>query len=764
MSARAGVTLRVSNFIGRKKEMAELRRLLAHTRLLTVLGPGGAGKTRLVTEFARNHASRFADKEAIVELVEVRDAALIPDAIARAAGVRLQAKDTVGTLVHRLRSREMLLVVDNCEHLTDGAAAVVGRLLGACPRLVVLATSRERLNIDGEVVWRLPPLALPNAADKLDAASATEAVRLFVDRARNVHPGFDITPHILPAVIAICRGLDGMPLAIELAAARTSTLTPGEIIGRLDDRLRLLSGGPRDADARHRTLRATIDWSYELLDASERTLLQRLSVFSGPVRADAIEHVCGTAPLATTDVTDGLQHLADKSMLQIEPRVAGSTRYRLLETIRDYAADKLVATGEGEGLRDQHLAFYERLSEEAFDARMHRGAMAEHRRLWDEMADVRAALDVATRDVDAEVALLGNLRHLWMIVAPEEGLRRLARVLTDVTPKPTRGYVRALWTLQALVGQSGHYERSLFDPDQLSEFARQAGEESLVAIGYLGTAYNAERIHRDLDTARAYLEKAAAEFTRHGDLPDLAMVLASIGAIELQLGNLEAARPWIQRGLDVAMEAGDDYGAVGAQYTFGWLEILSGDADAARLRFVAALDLVAESDSLSLAQQVEGLAVAGMDKDARRAVTLFGASSRLREEVETPVMLPWSIWLEPAMADARAALPADIAAKAWESGRMMSAAEVLALARRTPGDSRSGRATRGAGGLSKREIEVAALVANGLTSRAIAERLFLSERTVESHLEHILTKLGFSSRAQVAGWAAHHLGSATGDI
>jgi non-specific serine/threonine protein kinase len=750
--------LRLSSFIGRKKEMGELRRLLAHTRLVTILGPGGAGKTRLATEFARMHASRFADEEVMVELVEVRDPSLIPDAIARAVGIRLQTEDTIGTLVHRLKSSEMLLVVDNCEHLTEGAAAVVGRLLAACPRLVVLATSRERLNIDGEVVWRLSPLALPMTADTLNVASATEAVRLFVDRARNVRPGFDIRPDNLPAVIAICRRLDGMPLAIELAAARTSTLTPGEIIARLDDRLRLLTGGPRDADARHRTLRATIDWSYELLDASERTLLQRLSVFAGPVRADAVEQVCGEAPLAAGIVTDWLQALADKSMVQIEPGVDGGTRYRLLETIRDYATEKLTVTGEDARLRDLHLAFYARLVEAAFEARMHRGAMPEHRRLWDEMADVRAALDVANRDLDTEVGLLGNLRQLWLIFAPEEGLRRLAGVLNNVTHKPTRGYARALWCLQALIGRSGHHEMSILNPLELAEFARQAGEESLVAMGHLGTAYTAERVFRDLDTAREHLEKAVDQFTTNGDLPDLAMALASMGAIELQLGNLDAARPLIQQGLQAAQEADDDYGAVGAHYTFGWLEVLSGDSEAARLRFVTALNLASDSDALSVAQQVEGIAVAGMAVDPRRAVRFFGAASRLREEVEIPVMLPWSIWLEPAMAAARAALPPGAADKAWESGRTMSTGQVLALAREQPGRAHRGTANKSAGGgLSRRELEVAALVASGMTSRAIAERLFLSERTVESHLEHILTKLGFTSRTQVASWAMQNL-------
>jgi non-specific serine/threonine protein kinase len=763
MSAPAFAQLRLSSFIGRKKEMGELRRLLAHTRLLTMLGPGGAGKTRLATEFARAQGHRFADGQITIELVEVRDPALVPDAFARAAGIRLQAEDTIGTLVHRLISSEVLLLVDNCEHLTEAAATVVARLLTACPRLVVLATSRERLNLDGEVVWRLSPLALPQAADSFAVASAAEAVRLFVDRARNVNPGFDIKPDNLPAVVAICRRLDGMPLAIELAAARTSALSPAEIMARLDDRLRLLTGGPRDADARHRTLRAAIDWSYQLLDPSERILLQRLSIFAGPVRADAVAQVCAEAPLAPAEVTDGLQRLADKSMVQIEPGVDGATRYRLLETIRDYAAGKLATTDDETRLRELHLAFYTRLTEEAFEARMHRGAMAEHRRLWDEMTDVRAALDLARRDLDTEVGLLGNLRKVWMIFAPHEGLRRLFGALSGTTAKPTPRYVRAVWSLQALVGQTGHHNKSLFTPQRLSELAREAGEESLVVTGYLGIAFTSERIQRDLDTAREYLEKAVAELTRFGNLPDLAMALASIGGVELQQGNIDAARPWIQQALDVALEAEDDYGAVGAHYTYGWLEILSGDTEAARQRFISALDLVPESDALSVAQQVEGIAVAGVAADPRRGLTLFAAASRLREEVETPVQLPWSIWLEPAMAEARAALPERIADKAWESGRAMSSAQLLAFAREARDGPRSGNAAGSAGGLSKRELEVARLVASGMTSRAIAERLFLSERTVESHLEHILTKLGFSSRTQVAGWVAEHLGGANRD-
>ena len=338
-SAPARARVRLSNFIGRKKELGELRRLMSHTRLLTILGPGGAGKTRLATEFARTQAPRFADGEIVVELAHVHDPALVADAIAGGAGIRLQAEDTVGTLVRRLKSSQTLLVVDNCEHLVEAAATVVARLLAECPRLVVVATSRERLHIEGEVVWRLSPLALPGTADAFAVSSGTEAVRLFVDRARNVSPRFDVTADNVHAIGAICRRLDGMPLAIELAAARASTLSPAEMMARLDDRLRLLTGGSRDADARHRTMRATVDWSYELLDPAERTLLQRLSIFAGSVGADAIEQVCGEAPLAAAEVIDGLQTLADKSMLQVE----GGPRWR----------HPLPAVGDHPGLRQR---------------------------------------------------------------------------------------------------------------------------------------------------------------------------------------------------------------------------------------------------------------------------------------------------------------------------------------------------------------------------------------------------------------------------
>jgi predicted ATPase/DNA-binding CsgD family transcriptional regulator len=754
MTEARSIPARLSSFIGRKKEIAELRRLSAHTRVMTILGPGGAGKTRLAMEFARQQQDRFADGAVLVELAEVWDGSLVADAIARAARITVQGEDAQAALGRRLAGKHILLVIDNCEHLVRPVAEVVGRLLRECDRVSVLATSRERLNIEGETSWRLPPMKLPETADPAGSAASTDAVRLFVDRARSGRPGFDIDAGNATSVVAICRRLDGMPLAIELAAARVATLTPGEIMARLDDRLRFLIGGSRTAPDRLQTMRATLDWSYELLDADERTLLQRLSVFAGAFRLDSAEEVCGFAPLRRDGVVDGITGLTDKSVIQAEPDAGARMRYRLLETVREYAAQKLEMAGGAEELRDRHLAFYQRRAEEAYEARLTRGALPEHRLLWAEITDVRVALERSGRDRQELIHLLGSLRYVWMIFAPAEGTERLRKALLPLDLAPTLGLVRALWVWQALTGRGGQVDDALVSPTQLAKMAEEVGDHRLAPTVHLGHAYIAERIEGDAGKAREAMAKAIPELEAAGNRPDLAMALASMGCFEMQLGGLDAAGPWIDRALAVAREAEDDYGVIGALYTRGWLETLAGDSERARRTFLEALELTEENDLLSVAQQVEGIA-ANMP-DARAALTLFGGAAKLRQELLAPVHRPWSIWMEPAIAAARDGLPEDVAASAWGAGNGLTPPQLLSKAGAAVGGEelpKSG-ALKGAGGLIRRERQVAELVAGGSSNKEIAERLFLSERTVESHVDHILGKLNFNSRVRVSGWVA----------
>ena len=321
MPVTSGMPSRLSNFVGRRKELAELRRLLPHTRLLTLLGPGGSGKTRLAIEFVRRRESRFPEGTAFAELGDITDGALIVEAIARASRVKLEGRDHLASLIRGLQGHR-LLVLDNCEHLVERAAEVATHLLTGCPELTVIATSRERLNVEAEHIYQVPPLGVPPDGTDVATADSSDAVRLFIDRARSVRPGFLVNTSNAGAVLTICRRLEGMPLAIELAAARMTTLSPLDIVPRLEDSLRLLTRGSRGSASRQHTLRATIDWSYQLLADGQQRLLNRLAVFAGSVDAAAVEEVCAFPPLERNDVLDALTRLVEKSMVQVEARCA----------------------------------------------------------------------------------------------------------------------------------------------------------------------------------------------------------------------------------------------------------------------------------------------------------------------------------------------------------------------------------------------------------------------------------------------------------
>ncbi|HZO30166.1 MAG TPA: adenylate/guanylate cyclase domain-containing protein, partial [Chloroflexota bacterium] len=407
----------LSSFVGREREIVEVRRLLSTTRLLTLTGSGGVGKTRLAQRVAEELTQAYPDGVWLVELAAVGDPALVPQAIATGVGIREQpGRDLQNTLIDVLRPRLALLLLDNCEHLVAACASVAERLLRACPGLTLLTTSREPLAVAGETLWRVPPLTVPALQDAVMGEDAmqsvlqSEAVRLFEERAHAAAPAFALTDQNAAAVAQICRQLDGVPLAVELAAARVRGLAPEQLAARLDDHLRLLTGGNRTALPRHQTLRALVDWSYALLSESERILFRRLSLFAGGWTLDAAEAVCSGVPSTSSgqaveaeDVLGLLFQLVDRSLVLAEEQHAtdgrqGETRYRLLETLRQYGAEKLSEAGEEADTRTSHLRWCLQLTQGAASILSGPGGAAHARRLEADHDNLRAALGWSLRE------------------------------------------------------------------------------------------------------------------------------------------------------------------------------------------------------------------------------------------------------------------------------------------------------------------------------------------------------------------------------
>jgi predicted ATPase/DNA-binding SARP family transcriptional activator len=413
-AGRDGLRPEQTSFVGRRRELAEIDQALGRTRLLTLTGPGGAGKTRLAYEAAARLADRYPDGVHVVELASLSRSELVPQTVASVLDVPLPETGTAEVaLARQLAERRLLLVLDNCEHLLDACARLAAALLRTCPDVVVLATSREPLRVGGEVTWRTPSLALPDLRDlpPLARLAELESVRLFVERARDATPGFVLDATTAPAVAEICVRLDGMPLALELAAARTSALAPAQIAARLDDALRVLGRGSRSAVTRQQTLHATLAWSHDLLDQDERTLFRRLAVFAGSMSLEAVEHVCGGDGL---DVVDLLSRLVDKSLVQVE-HADGVARYRLLETIRQFADQRLRDAGERAARVRAHRDWYVAFAA-AHDPELAAGVVNDTPQALDvEHDNLRAALSSGLADDPAEALQLAvSLWRFWL--------------------------------------------------------------------------------------------------------------------------------------------------------------------------------------------------------------------------------------------------------------------------------------------------------------------------------------------------------------
>jgi non-specific serine/threonine protein kinase len=777
---RHNLPVSLTAFIGRERELVTVERLLAGTRLLTLTGAPGVGKTRLALEVAALRRDALADGVWVVELAPLTNPDLLPQAVAATVGVRERAgRSLVATLAEALRGREMLLVLDNCEHVLGASAALADGLLRACPQLQIIATSRELLGIAGETTFPVPVLSVPEpellsvggGGRLVEGVLASESGRLFAERARAALPTFRVAEDNAAALATICRRLDGIPLALELAAARVTALTPPQLAQRLDDQFRLLSVGRRTAVPRQQTLRAALDWSHDLLSDPERRLLWRLSVFVGGWTLEAAEYVCAGEDLAAPDVLPLLMQLVGKSLVLAEEQ-SGIATYRLLYSVRQYGIEKLRAAGEEEALRNRHLAWFATVAEEAEEPLWSPDQVAWFARLTAVEENLRSALEWSARTLDQPeqrevtvetgLRLGGALWHFWHLRGHlSEGRARLTELLeTDLGGPAVRA--KACHAVAYLAFVQGDLAESCRFAAESLALGRHLVHPFIWASSLLGQATGA-LVAGDLDQARAYCEEGLAVCTAAGERRGMFYSLYGLMEVARAEGDLDRGIVLMEEAHALTREQGNPWSIAFALCILGNLLMLRGDLErAATLQRESLALRHATGDDDGIARSLDGLSwVASSQGQHARAARLFGASEALRERIGAVPHLPWRAEHEHRMAAAWVSLAEDAFAAAWAEGRTQSLDQTIAYALAVEEPAPAGptppvRPPSGPrpGGLSPRELEVALLIAQGLTNRRIAEALVIAEWTVDTHVRHILTKLNVRSRAQVAAWAA----------
>jgi predicted ATPase/DNA-binding CsgD family transcriptional regulator len=765
----------LTSFVGRRHELAQVKRLVADSRLVTLTGVGGVGKTRLALRAAAELRRAFRDGTWLIRLDQLHDPALVAQDIAGVLGLQSRAGfSPAEALAGYLADRQLLLVLDNCEHLIDAAAKLTDLLLRAAPDLRVLATSRESLNIDGETVLPVPPLAAPDPGQQLALAQLARypAVALFAARAGQAVPGFAVTESNQAAVARICRRLEGLPLAIELAAARIRVLSAEHIDARLGDRLGMLTRGSRASPARQQTLRASIEWSYELCSGPERLLWARLSVFAGGLELDAAEGICADHRLAAEEVLELLAALADKSIL-IAEHGWGVARYRLPETLREFGQECLQQAGEYTALRRRHRDWHEQLAALADTDRLSPQTADRVARLYREHANVQAAQDFCqTEPGEAEAGLRIALYvwsfYYWNAGHVSEGRYRLDQLLARV-PEPTvwraqglvlAGFLAALsgdrGAARVLLAEGASLARQLDDPATRSFAAYCAGAVCLFA--------------GDLHQAIACYEDGLAPLAEDTYASRRAIVLLSLVVAVALAGDEERAAACHREILALTETSGEFFRRWYSAYTLWALGLAAwrrGDLDRAAdleqesLRLEEGL-----SDRMGYAHRIGTLAwIAASGRQYERAAVLLGVTAGLWRSMGTTLdgFEPLADHERECKRQARQALGETAFQAAYDRGLGMPAEDALAYAlqqppekppKHPPGKRPAPAAPEpGAAPLTPRELQVARLVAGGRSNKEIAAELVISQRTAEGHMEHILAKLGFTSRAQVAAWA-----------
>ncbi|HEY3365781.1 MAG TPA: tetratricopeptide repeat protein [Symbiobacteriaceae bacterium] len=807
-----------TSFVGRERELAEVRNLLTATRLLTLTGAGGCGKTRLGLQLGLDVLAQYPDGVWLVELGALSDPAQVPRAVAAAMGLAEDpAHPIIDTLTDFLQLRTVLLVLDNCEHLVQACALLADRLLRAGHGLRIVTTSRQALGIVGETVWEVPPLSLPPARRRTVAdLQQSEAVRLLCDRIQAVEPSFGLTEQNASAVVEVCRHLDGIPLALELAAARAKALSVQQIAERLDSRFRLLTQGNRSALPHQQTLRATVDWSYHLLADAERQLWSRLSLFAGGFSLEAAEGICSDGGIARDEVLDLLVQLVDKSIVTVDQH-GQSRRYRLLETLRAYGAERLQEAGEAEVWRDRFRNWYLELARSAAQGLNGPEVVPWLERLDLEFDNLAAALAYCKSDpinVGTGLRLCGFLGEYWEIRCLFSFSRQQVSELLSLAPdlEFVEGAAEALQVLGLVYRKQGDYALARSTSEQGLAIARSQKQERSIAAGLAGLGYilRAQGEHTEanhllaeslllwrkladpigiatalllagtvsfdsgeLDSAAQYWEESYALYQQEHCLRGIGRVRNDLGIVAYERGDAIKAEALWMESLALARLMQDWIRAASALHNLGFLAELQGKLEQAGGYFSEGLRIAytsgATSDVLLLLDEFAFLAA--RQGTAERAAVLLGA--REASQKTQPRIVDEYAQYDRSMALIREAL-GESAEAVLAIGKAMSLAEVIeyalsatAAAERElqqtetipqpiPPAKRNPSPDPGPDLLTDREREVVRLVALGLSDRNIAERLHISRHTVSTHLKHILGKLGLSSRAGAAAWAVRN--------
>jgi non-specific serine/threonine protein kinase len=742
----------LTSFIGRDQELTDARRLLGRTRLLTLTGPGGSGKTRLSIRLAASVAADFPDGVHFVPLSAVREPALVPSSIAHHLGLHdSRGRPLLEYLAAHLRGSRRLIVLDNFEHLLS-AGPVITELLKGCPALGIVVTSRSPLRVSGEQECPVPPLPVPGPETASPTAiSACESVRLFVERAGAATPGFVVDGSNAVSIARIVRRLDGLPLAIELAAARVRLLPPAAIMARLDQALKLLIGGSRDLPDRQQTLRATISWSHDLLGEGARRLFAVCSVFGGGASLELLESVCQTAVDIGTPVLDALDELVDQSLLRLTSS-EGPPRYMMLETVREFAAERLAELPEASRIRDAHAAAFLVLAQKAGRAGGGAGERERYERLELELDNLRTALGwYASVSPGEALRLAAAISEFWSARGHSiEGRERL-RVLLDLVPDRSRTRVRALNGAAWLATDHGDYADATAMLAESLALSQDLGDSVGEGMAHLTLARRLSMNQHGAEVA-AHVDRALALLRGAGNQPGVARCLVFAGVVALVDGQPGLACDRFAQSIDMSDELGLESLGAQAWQLLGIARLELGELGLARAALERGLSTLQEFGNRWLVQiGLAGFAgLAAMTGRPRQALRLAGVAAAYREDnhfsLPAPIQAMVDRWLVPARRAVGGA-----AATLVREGRRMSVEQAVSSAlANEPDDAWSPGPRRT---LSRRELEVAGLAAQGLTNREIATRLHLSVRTVDVHLDHILTKLDFHTRTQLAAWA-----------